>query len=229
MAEAASKESEVNPTLKNLSITENSMEHGDKKVNSMDADETNSAKQKSLKEKILQKVCQTDAHFKHQQRGDPDLTEEEKFKIAEEILDKNLVTFLSRFGKYLSMEDMEYFIDKGIDYEVEFYSQQIRDQCNKQLTASRVKNRRYAAMKQLISRGEYFSEEEMKYRDPYLYHNLIGQYLTDEEVQEKIDKSDLRFSTILLKHMDQLNENEAFAKDKEKEVVILNVTSIQII
>ncbi|KAK3093181.1 hypothetical protein FSP39_012307 [Pinctada imbricata] len=74
-------------------------------------------------------------------------------------------------------------------------------------------------MKELIAQGEYFSEEEMKYRDPFLYHNLIGQYLTDDEVQERVDKSDLRFSTILLKHMDQLDENALYAKEKEDEVI----------
>lgn len=30
--------------------------------------------------------------------------------------------------------------------------------------------------------GQYFSEEEMRIREPLLYEQYIGQYLTDEEV-----------------------------------------------
>ncbi|KAM6389927.1 coiled-coil domain-containing protein 97 [Rhynochetos jubatus] len=41
---------------------------------------------------------------------------------------------------------------------------------------TRLRNRRYAALRQLIQGGEYFSEEEMRARDPLLYHHYIGQY-----------------------------------------------------
>lgn len=30
--------------------------------------------------------------------------------------------------------------------------------------------------------GQYFSEEQMRMREPLLYEQYIGQYLTDEEV-----------------------------------------------
>ncbi|MEQ2216662.1 hypothetical protein XENOCAPTIV_019980, partial [Xenoophorus captivus] len=32
--------------------------------------------------------------------------------------------------------------------------------------------------------GEYFSEEQMRMREPLLYEQYIGQFLTDEEVTE---------------------------------------------
>ncbi|KAM9587046.1 coiled-coil domain-containing protein 97 isoform 2-T2 [Morphnus guianensis] len=39
-----------------------------------------------------------------------------------------------------------------------------------------LRNRRYAALRQLIQGGEYFSEEEMRAREPLLYQHYIGQY-----------------------------------------------------
>lgn len=44
-------------------------------------------------------------------------------------------------------------------------------------------------MNQLIKEGSYFSESEMKSRNPLLYEHLIGQYLTPEE-REDMDRVD---------------------------------------
>ncbi|XP_074786835.1 coiled-coil domain-containing protein 97 [Athene noctua] len=41
---------------------------------------------------------------------------------------------------------------------------------------TRLRNRRFAALRQLIQAGEYFSEEEMRAREPLLYQHYIGQY-----------------------------------------------------
>ena len=49
---------------------------------------------------MLNRVAKSDAHFKHQQRGEPDLTFDEKLQIATQVLEKNPATFLSRFGRY---------------------------------------------------------------------------------------------------------------------------------
>lgn len=49
-----------------------------------------------------------------------------------------------------------------------------------------VKNRRYDALKKMIADGSsYFSEDEMRQRNPYLYEQLIGQYLSEEERKER--------------------------------------------
>ncbi|NXK15006.1 CCD97 protein, partial [Herpetotheres cachinnans] len=45
---------------------------------------------------------------------------------------------------------------------------------------TRLRNRRYAALRQLIQGGEYFSEEEMRAREPLLYQHYIGQYRGSE-------------------------------------------------
>lgn len=172
----------------------------------------------SVRIKMLARVSLSEAHFKHQQRGEPDLTMEEKIEIAQKILDENKVNFLSRFSQYLEIEDLEYFKTSRHIYEVDFYCNQVEKSKSGNFHRNRVKNRRYEAMKQLVNEGEYFSEEEMKFRDPYLYDQMIGQFLTDEEIQAKVDKSDLRFSSILIRHIDILDENARFARDRDKEV-----------
>ena len=172
----------------------------------------------SVRIKLLARVAVSDAHFKHQQRGDPDLTMEEKIEIAQKILDENKVKFLSKFSEYLEIEDLEYFSDSRHIYEIDFYCKQVLKSKSSDYCKNRVKNRRYEAMKKLVCEGEYFSEEEMKFRDPYLYDQMVGQFLTDEEIQAQVDKSDLRLSSILTRHLDLLDENARFARDRDKEV-----------
>lgn len=217
----ASDKSDQIESMKSCEPNTTSVESADMVVDEPSASGvTESHINSSLKINMLARVAVSDAHFKHQQRGEPDLTLEDKIQIAQSVFDKSKAGFLSRFWSYLELEDIEVFQDSLDQYEVGFYVQQIMRSKNKVFQQNRVKNRRYEAMKELISEGEYFSEEEMKYREPYLYDQLIGQYLTQEEVQAKVDKSDLTFSNILLKHIDQLDENVRFGYAKDVEVCI---------
>ena len=125
--------------------------------------------------KMLARVAVSDAHFKHQQRGDPDLTMEDKIEIAQKLLDENKVNFLSRFSQYLEIEDLEYFKNSRHIYEIDFYCKQVEKLKSVSYHRNRVKNRRYEAMKKLTLEGEYFSEEEMKFREPFLYDQMIGE------------------------------------------------------
>jgi hypothetical protein len=74
-----------------------------------------------------------------------------------------------------------------------------------------VRNRRYAAMLKMVKdRNSYFSEEEMIRRDPALFEEVVGQYLTAAEKHARRD-FDPRSSTlveIILDSIDQKAENE---------------------
>ena len=65
-----------------------------------------------------------------------------------------------------------------------------------------------------------FSDEEMKMRDPLLYEQMIGQHLSEEEINDMVDRSDLRLSNILIKHMDVVQSNIIHGLQKEIEVRI---------
>ncbi|KAK7504286.1 hypothetical protein BaRGS_00004590 [Batillaria attramentaria] len=180
-----------------------------------------SAEEKSrVRRTMLDQLSTSAAHFAHRQRDAPDLTSQEKVDIAAEILDKNPAVFLARFGPYLQASDLLYFqdIDKN-NYEVQFHLRDIEHRCSH--SAVIVKNRRFAAMQELEAGGEYFSEDEMKHREPLLYEQMVGQYLTEEEQQQKaddaLDPSDCRLSTILLKHMENVQEKSLYKQQKDKE------------
>lgn len=126
-----------------------------------------------LKNKMISRLVKTDAHFRHQQRGEPDLTQEEKSSIAVDILNKNSALFLERFSKYLSLEDVDYFEDQKDDYQIGFYIEEISKRSSSR-NLNVVKNRRFRAMQKLMDEGEYFSEDEMKWRDPLLYEQMVS-------------------------------------------------------
>ena len=112
-----------------LSMTVDNSLLGDPHVSlddpAMSMDDQTPGEPQGPRQRMLYRVANTDAHFKHQQRGDPDLTLDEKRRIAGEILDKNPGTFLNRYGKYLMLEDVSYFENMRGDYTVNFYLQEI--------------------------------------------------------------------------------------------------------
>ena len=58
----------------------------------------------------------------------------------------------------------------------------------------------------------------MKSRDPLLYEQLIGQYVGTEEAQSKVDSKNLGFSSVLLDHVQALQNNELYNLQKVAEV-----------
>lgn len=46
--------------------------------------------------------------------------------------------------------------------------------------------------------GQYFSEEQMRMREPLLYEQYIGQYLTDEEVRARCSTAAVVFKRFAL-------------------------------
>lgn len=46
-----------------------------------------------------------------------------------------------------------------------------------------------------MKEGIYFSEKEMKQRNPLLYEQLVGQYLTEEEIEDRknADRKDIKY------------------------------------
>lgn len=174
------------------------------------------AKSDSIKAQMLDRVANTDAHFKHQQRGEPDLTFDEKRTIADEILQRNPGTFLSRFSKYLALEDLSYFKDMRDDYTVNFFVKEVEERFADSRN-HKVRNRRYEAMKELVAGGVYFSDREMKSRDPLLYEQMVGQYLTEEEVLIEVQKHDGAISSVLFDQIEIMYNNELYAKQVEQE------------
>ena len=175
---------------------------------------------------MLDRVAISDAHFRHQQRGEPDLTFDEKREIATKLLDRKPAIFLSRFGKHISSEDLAYFEPLRHDYVIDFHAKEIEKLHNDKKNRTVVRNRRYEAMKKLLEAGEYFGDDAMKHRDPLLYEQMVGQYRTEEEVAAEVDKSDLTFSSILLSHIQMQYDNVLYNRQRDIEVSRLIIFKI---
>lgn len=78
------------------------------------------------------------------------------------------------------------------------------------------RNRRFEAAKRMT---DYFTEDEMKKRNPLLYERLIGRYLTEEEkaVKDRVDMSNCSLSKIILEHLDLNRERDLKKKQRDEE------------
>lgn len=111
-----------------------------------------------------------------------------------------------QYGKYLDDSDLTCFDTTPLsDFEVSFRLKELRENL-KQSSRTRIKtvrNRRYQYLKHLTEKSDYFSEEEMKQREPLLFEYYIGQFM-DEDEKFKMDKnqSEMKLSSMILKNME---------------------------
>lgn len=172
----------------------------------------------NLEEEILNHVANSKATFKSQQKGEPELTYEEKRAIAEQLLKNNHCSFLSKFGHYLKVEYLNYF-SSSEDYETVYHVNRLQRYFNNSMRRIDVRNKRYEALKALIKKGEYFSECEMMKRNPLLYEHLVGQYLTEEEkkARDTIDTSNVNYVDVLLETIERKKLQEHLESQQEEE------------
>ncbi|XP_072919941.1 coiled-coil domain-containing protein 97 isoform X3 [Hemitrygon akajei] len=127
-------------------------------------------------------ISSSKAVIKSQQKDEPDLRYDQKLSIVKELFYCKPVVFLERFHKIIREEHLVCFGHLSDNYEVAFYCNEVRKSSKKKSARTNVRNKRYAALQQLIKDGEYFSDEQMRTRDPLLYEQYIRQYMTDEEL-----------------------------------------------
>ncbi|GAB6026080.1 hypothetical protein CHUAL_012283 [Chamberlinius hualienensis] len=183
----------------------------------------------NLIEKII--TCKN-AYFKSQQIGDADLTLDEKRNIVRDFLNQGPVYFFRRFHQCLDVCDLKYFESFKDNYEVAFYIKNIIEK-NSKRGSSIVKNRRYAALQKLVKDGKYFSDHEMRKRDPKMFEQFVGQYMSRCEKEEmdlnaKREEVDLRLSSILVDRLEEENRFiEEFDSDSEDEVGDLKLNEFE--
>lgn len=122
-----------------------------------------------------------------QQQGEPDLTEREKVAILSQLYHEKPLVFLERFRTGLREEHLACFSHLRGDHRADFYCAEVarRGTARPRTLRTHLRNRRYAALRELIQGGEYFSDEQMRFRAPLLYEQYIGQYLTQEELSAR--------------------------------------------
>ncbi|KAJ8985376.1 hypothetical protein NQ317_007532 [Molorchus minor] len=167
--------------------------------------------------------------FKSQQKWEADLTSKEKSDIARDIFESSKLNFLMRFGKHLKLEHLKYFeqfteICEPDNAEIGLILKDLHRSASDK-TSIDVKNRRYAALLEMIPKDSYFSEIEMMKRNPLLYEQLVGQHLTIQEKKErdkyKLD-DDVTFVKILMEGIERdmaevVRKNQEETEDNQME------------
>lgn len=172
------------------------------------------------RERMFRKIIYSpEAFFRNQQKGEADLSETEKHTICSNSFSENPVQFLARYHRQLDSEDVGCFEDAlsrtdkdDVRYELGYYLQELAKKKSGTKSGNQpdaiTKNRRYAALKKLISNGDYFSDYEMRERDPLLYDQMIGQYQTESEQQEAFHSGDRQASTLSSVLLDMYDAKE---------------------
>lgn len=177
-------------------------------------------------EMIQHIVHENRAFFRSQQINDPDLNDSERTQIVAATLRSGHKKFLYRFGQHIKADHLPYFVDacrqQPVDdvYEIKFLLRDIRKRLqNRQRD---VRNRRFAAMNRMINddADPYFTEEEMMNRQPLLYEQLVGQYMTDSEKKQRDNfDPDSEFSGVLLDGIAKKHFQEQLKKEQHDEEV----------
>ncbi|KAJ8945830.1 hypothetical protein NQ318_008714 [Aromia moschata] len=165
-----------------------------------------------------------DVFFKSQQKWEADLTVKEKMAIATNIFESSKLNFLLRFGKHLQRNHLQYFeqfttICEPDGAEISLVLKELYRNSSDHVHID-VKNRRYAALLQMIQEDSYFSEIEMMKRNPLLYEQLVGQYLTDQEkkIRDKYEMNDqTTFVKILMEGIERDDAEIVRKNEEEKE------------
>lgn len=134
---------------------------------------------------LVEAVALSGYLVKSQQIGEAELTLNQRREELLQQYNSRPLVFLEKYHNCLKPEHLAAFAHVASDPRTQYYSKVIQRRATGCPNKTRVKNHRYAALRALQKDGDYFSEEQMRRREPLLYEQYIGQYLTDEEVLER--------------------------------------------
>lgn len=129
-----------------------------------------------------------------------------KREYLHDLLCRDPGVFLERHGELLNTEEKGEFEQlRGSNYEVDFYLAQLNQPATPTTGAlsSVAKNRRFAKMENLMAEGTYFSMDEMRQRQPYLYHLHVGQFTTKLEDKPALDAGPYALAMEIMKQHDE--------------------------
>lgn len=100
-------------------------------------------------------VIESHVPIRSQQIGEPEFSHEQKMSMLLDFYKSKPLIFLERFRKVLKEENLQCFNHLSGDYTADFYFKEIRKASLKKVHHTRVRNKRYAALQQLISGKVY--------------------------------------------------------------------------
>lgn len=138
---------------------------------------------------MIEAIASSGSPVKSQQLGEPDLSVEEKKEVLLEQYKTKPLVFLERYHTHMKTEHLEAFSHLSSDCRAQYYCTEVQKRASGSSNRTRVRNHRYAALRALQKEGQYFSEEQMRFREPLLYEQYIGQYLSDEEILQRSEQA----------------------------------------
>ncbi|KAK3023215.1 hypothetical protein RJ639_043327, partial [Escallonia herrerae] len=126
--------------------------------------------------------------------------------ILLDLLRRDLPVFLERYGPQLTYEELKEFDKFTSDYEVNWHLNHLRSVISPtseevRARSTMIKNRRRAYMDKLVCDGEYFSEDSMREREPYLHHEYVGQF--QDLSGRRMARPGERWSDTLMRRVDE--------------------------
>ncbi|XP_041988662.1 coiled-coil domain-containing protein 97 [Aricia agestis] len=148
--------------------------------------------------------------FLHSHVNEQKANTKENISAAIKLYEQSPTQFLTQFGKYCSPNHISYFENlPHLKHNAHFQEciNHLKLYHSKEQTIKRIRNRRFKALQRLKSSTDYFSDKQMMYRNPLLYEQLVGQYLTNEELQER-DGMDTENDSFLKVILESVERNE---------------------
>lgn len=177
----------------------------------------------NLEESVVNRISErlstlTDLHLPHSMRSRQDpVAPVEIQALLHDLLSRDAALFLERYGSKLNVEELQEFEVLKDDYEVTWHLKHIKSflvptKEESRLQAVVAKNRRLAYMNRLIDDGQYFSEDAMRSRAPFLHHEYVGKY--QDPTLRGFARPGERWSETLMR---QSEEARIVAKIKEEQ------------
>ncbi|OIT20806.1 PREDICTED: coiled-coil domain-containing protein 97 [Nicotiana attenuata] len=108
-------------------------------------------------------------------------TASQRKSLLLDLLTRDVPLFLERYGSQLTSDDLNEFEALKNDYEINWHLNRLRSvisptQEDLKSRSVKIKNRRRAYLDKLVNDGQYFSEDAMREREPYLHHEYVGKF-----------------------------------------------------
>ncbi|VFQ85792.1 unnamed protein product [Cuscuta campestris] len=136
-----------------------------------------------------------------------------------DLLSRDAPLFLERYGSLLTKEELREFEVLKDDYEINWHLKHLRSlisptEAELKSRSAKVKNRRRAYMDKLVSGGQYFSEDAMREREPYLHHEYIGKF--QDPVGRRMARPGERWSETLMRLSEEAVLVEKIKNEQQK-------------
>ncbi|KAF3536258.1 hypothetical protein F2Q69_00024091 [Brassica cretica] len=131
---------------------------------------------------------------------------DQRKSILLDLLRRDPAVFLERYGTQLSVDELLAFDALKHDYEVDWHLKNLRKKISptSEELKSRsvaVRNRRLAYLNKLVSEGQYFSEDAMRDREPYLHHEYVGKF--QDSMSRNMARPGERWSETLMRRAEE--------------------------